>query len=305
MAKNLFKRYIWLVDTIYQAGRIDFDTINNKWKRSSLSDGSELPKKTFHNHKKAIQEVFDIIIECDNKDGYKYYIENPNDIGDNKIQGWLLNTFTINNLISESKQLKDRIHLEHIPSGQQHLTTIIKAMSENYCIKMAYQSYWRDSADTIQVEPYFVKIFKQRWYAIAYNREKQAMRTYALDRIKKLDIMQSKFEFPKDFNPSNYFRSCYGIIRDDKIDECMVKIKVTTSQAKYLRDLPLHHSQKEMECINEMSIFKFHVKPSFDFKKELLSMGAEVEVMEPKWFREELRMEVEIILNKYIYNGKY
>lgn len=299
MARGLFKRYIWLVDIIYQAGKIDFESINAKWARSPLSDSNSLPKKTFQNHRKAIEEIFDIIIECDTKDSYKYYIDNADDIDNNSMRNWLLNTFTVNNLISESQKLKDRIHLENIPSGQQYLSSIIESMRDDYCIKLTYQSYWRNSSDIILVEPYFVKVFKQRWYVIAYNREKEAMRTYALDRIKELDITQDKFDFPKDFNPDDYFYDCYGIIRDDEIEECTVKIKVTANQTKYLRDLPLHHSQQEIESNNETSIFEYYIKPSFDFKKELLSMGAEVEILEPKWFREEAMQEIEKILNKY------
>lgn len=299
MARNLFKRYIWLVDTIYQARKIDFESINEKWMRSPLSEGDNLPKKTFQNHRKAIEDIFDILIECDTKDDYKYYIDNIEEIDDNSMRNWLLSTFTVNNLISESQTIKDRIHLENIPSGQEYLSQIIKGMRDDCCLKLTYQSYWRDSSDTILIEPYFVKIFKQRWYVIAYNREKQAMRTYALDRIKELELMQAKFEYPKDFNPNDYFQSCYGIIRDDEIDECTVKTKVTTSQAKYLRDLPLHHSQEELKSNNETSIFEYYIKPSFDFKKELLSMGAEVDVIEPKWFREEVRMEIEKMKNKY------
>lgn len=299
MARNLFKRYIWLVDTIYQARKIDFECINEKWMRSPLSEGDNLPKKTFQNHRKAIENIFDILIECDTKDDYKYYIDNVEEIDDNSMRNWLLSTFTVNNLISESQTIKDRIHLENIPSGQEYLSQIIKGMRDDCCLKLTYQSYWRDSSDTILIEPYFVKIFKQRWYVIAYNREKQVMRTYALDRIKELELMQAKFEFPKDFAPNNYFQSCYGIIRDDEIDEYTVKIKMTASQAKYLRGLPLHHSQEEVESNNDTSIFEYYIKPSFDFKKELLSMGAEVEVMEPTWFREEVREEIEKMKNKY------
>ena len=60
----LFNRYVWLVDTIYRAGRISFEEINDRWKHSSLNDTEEdLPLKTFHNHKNAIQQMFDINIE--------------------------------------------------------------------------------------------------------------------------------------------------------------------------------------------------------------------------------------------------
>ena len=289
MAKDLFKRYIWLVDTIYQAGRITFDEINDKWERSSLSDGNSFPKKTFHNHKDAIEEIFDIVIVCDTKDNYQYYIENSDDIDNGSMRNWLLNTFTVNNLISESQKLKSRIQLEDTPSGQQCLTPIIEAMRDNYKVKITYQSYWKDHASTFEIEPYFVKIFKQRWYVVAYSEGLGCIMIYALDRIKQLSITQNRFDYPKDFNPEEYFYNCYGIINDENIESCIVKIKTNSYQAKYLRGLPLHHSQKEIELNDDATIFEYYIKPTFDLKKELLSMGAEIEVLEPEWFREEIK----------------
>lgn len=289
MAKDLFRRYIWLVDTIYQTGRITFDEINDKWKRSSLSDGNSLPKKTFHNHKDAVEEIFDIIIVCDAKDCYRYYIENSEDIDNGSMHNWLLNTFTINNLISESQKLKNRIQLEDTPSGQQCLTPIIEAMRDSYKVEITYQSYWKDHASTFEIEPYFVKIFKQRWYLIAYSEGIRRIMIYALDRIQQLSITQNRFDYPKEFNPEEYFYNCYGIINDEKIEPCAVKIKTNSYQAKYLRGLPLHHSQREIDVSNDAIIFEYYIKPTFDFKKELLSMGAEIEVLEPEWFREEMK----------------
>ena len=64
MAKDLFNRYIWLVDTIYRAGRITFEEINEKWLRNNMSGGIDLPLKTFHNHRHAIEDMFDINIVC-------------------------------------------------------------------------------------------------------------------------------------------------------------------------------------------------------------------------------------------------
>lgn len=298
MAKDLFKRYIWLVDTIYQAGKITFEEINDKWERSSLSDGNSLPKKTFHNHKEIIQEIFDIIIECDTKDGYRYYIENSEDIDNGTtMRNWLLNSFTINNLISESQKLKNRIQLEDTPSGQHFLAFIIEAMRDSHKVKITYQSYWKDHASTFEIEPYFVKIFKQRWYVVAYSEGMGRIMIYALDRIQQLSITQNKFDYPKDFNPEEYFYNCYGIINDENIEPCTVKIKTNFYQAKYLRGLPLHHSQKENETTDEIAIFEYYMKPTFDLKKELLSMGAEIEVLEPEWFKEEVR-EIINTMNK-------
>lgn len=67
MAKGLFDRYIWLIDTIYRAGKITFEEINKRWLRTEMSNGEEIPLRTFHNHRKAIETMFDINIECNKR----------------------------------------------------------------------------------------------------------------------------------------------------------------------------------------------------------------------------------------------
>lgn len=107
MAKNLFNRYVWLVNTIYRAGKITFEEINDRWVNNEMSKGEYLPLKTFHNHRKAVQDIFDINIECHKRGGYYYYIENVDDIGHGGLRTWLLNTFSVSNLVNESHKLKD------------------------------------------------------------------------------------------------------------------------------------------------------------------------------------------------------
>lgn len=140
MTKDLFDKYIWLVDTIYRAGRITLEEINKRWMRSQLSGGTSLPHRTFHNWRVAIEQVFDINIECDRTTGYYYYIENADDMEKGGIRNWLLNTFAVNNLINESHHLKRRILFENILSGRQFLTPIIEAMRDGLevtcCIKV-------------------------------------------------------------------------------------------------------------------------------------------------------------------------
>lgn len=75
MASTLFHRYIWLADTIYRAGRITFAEINRRWMQNNMSEGKPIPLRTFHNHRQAIEEFFDINIAC-NQGTNEYYIEN-------------------------------------------------------------------------------------------------------------------------------------------------------------------------------------------------------------------------------------
>ena len=298
MAKDKFSRYIWLVDTIYRADGITFEEINEKWLRNSMNDGLDLPLKTFHNHRKAIEEIFDISIVCDRRNGYRYYVENAEDMKKGGVRTWLLNTFAVNNLINESHHLKRRILFEQIPSGQKHLTTIIEAMRDSRTLEMTYKSFWRQDSYTTEVEPYFVKVFRQRWYMVAKNTEKDALRIYALDRV--LDMMETDngFAFPKDFDPEEYFYNCFGIIHDDNYPSEIVDLKVFGTQREYFRTLPLHHSQKEVETGDDYSVFRYYLSPTYDFVQEILSHGCEVEVLFPEHLRNEVGRHAEVIVKR-------
>lgn len=286
---RLFQRYVWLVDIIYRAGRITFEEINDKWINSGLNDSSEdFPLKTFHNHKTAIRDMFDIDIECDKRNGYAYYIDNANDVECGGIRSWLLNSFAVNNLINESHKLKHRILFEKIPSGQQFLTPVIEAMRDGVTIEMTYQNYWHDRSYTFEVEPYFVKVFRQRWYVIG-NSAKEEIRVYSLDRVQSLQHTENKFTLPIGFNGEEYFANSFGISNYGKPEFIIVRVYNEEKKNRYFKSLPLHHSQEVMEETEEYTIFRYYLQPTYDFRQELLSHGAEIEVMSPKWFREEIR----------------
>lgn len=298
MAKDLFNRYIWLVDTIYRADGITFEEINEKWLRNSMSEGLDLPLKTFHNHRKAIEDMFDINIVCDKRGGYKYYIENADDMEKGGVRTWLLNTFAVNNLINESHHLKRRIVFEQIPSGQNFLTPVIEAMRDGMSIEIKYKSFWRQDEYTTEVEPYFVKVFKQRWYLIARNKVKDAIRIYALDRIHALAQTGNAFVMPKDFSPEEYFYNSFGIISQDNCPPEIVELKVYGTQKEYFRTLPLHHSQEEVENADGYSIFRYYLSPTYDFIQEILSHGCEVEVLSPQHLSDEVRSHAATIVSR-------
>ena len=299
MAKDLFNRYIWLVDTIYRTGKITFEEINDRWLRSYMSEGKEIPLRTFHNHRIAIEELFDINIECDKRNGYVYYIENREDMERGGVRSWLLNTFAVNRLINESHKLKHRILFEQIPSGQRYLTPVIEAMRDELTLEMTYQSFWRDEPTTFEIEPYCVKIFKQRWYVVAKSLYYDAIRIYSLDRIHNLKVTESSFKLPKNFNPETFFENAFGIIIDERVEPCIVKIRAFGNKRKYLQTLPLHHSQEETEIVEDHSVFSYFISPTFDFKQEILSHGDEIEVLTPDWFRDEMAETVRLMNSFY------
>lgn len=71
---------LWLISTIYSAGSITFDELNERWKASELSGGLDFSRTTFNRIRDAVQSMFGIIIECQIKGGYRYYIYNQEDL---------------------------------------------------------------------------------------------------------------------------------------------------------------------------------------------------------------------------------
>ncbi len=295
---NLFNRYVWLTDLIYRRRKITLEEINKEWSRSELNySGAVIPLKTFHNHRHAIEAMFDINIECNRRGGYYYYIENADDVERGGVRQWLINTFAVNNLINESHKLKARILFEQIPSGQRFLTTIIEAMRDGVAIEVSYQSFSANEPHTAILQPYCLKVFKQRWYVVAHNGE--YIRIYSLDRISDITTTEQHYLLPEDFDGDTFFANSYGIIVDERIKPEEVIIKAYGVKAKYIDSLPLHSSQKIVEQGSGYTIFSLYLSPTYDLRQEILSHGAEVEVLSPQWFREDVKGIITRQLSRY------
>lgn len=299
MGKNLLNKYIWLVETIYNANRITYEEITQKWRNNEMSEGLELPQRTFHKWRNAVEEMFGLVIDCERKGGYHYYIANAEELKEGNIRNWLINTFSISNLLIDNLHLKERILLEEIPSGQKFLAQIIDAMKTNKTINMTYHSYWRDKSSNFDIEPYCMKLFRQRWYVLGRSVYQGEMRIYALDRIQELFVLDKKFELLTTFDANDFFSEYFGINIGENIDAEIVKLKVASYQANYIRAVPLHHSQKEVERNEDFSIFEFWLRPTSDLIREILWHGEGIEVLAPTEFRNEVASKIGEISGKY------
>ena len=310
MAANLFGRYVWLMDILRRYKRLTFQEIYELWQESGLGYGEELPLKTFHNHKKAIKDIFDVYIECDRKDGYRYYIDEPERIEGNNLRSWLISSYATLNQIQADNKLEDRIIFEEIPSGQTWLTCIADAMRRNHVLSITHQGFGKPEPSTFDIEPYFLKVVKRRWYVVARSpyyserNKEQGVKpsdvylVYALDRISDIQDTGRTFKMKKNFDVHSYFEGCCGIITSNESSQKIV-LRAYNGFADYLRTLPLHESQREIGSDDESTLFEYHLKPTFDFYQLVLAQGDQVEVLEPESVRDEMRNFAQNILDFY------
>ena len=290
-ASDIFKQYIWLTDTIYRAGSISLQDLNERWVRTEMSGGMPMSRFSFNRHRIAIEEIFGLCIECRRKGGYIYYIENVEILKGNTLQRWMLDSLSMGNVLAESISMKEHILLENIPSGKMHLQTAINGMKQGHKLEMTYRHFGKKESYTILVEPLAVKVFKQRWYLLAKSPKYDTPTVYAFDRMVALEETSVPYVMPEEFCAENVFRDCYGIICGTQTKAERIRIRAYYPLVNYLRTLPWHASQKETLTTDEYSEFEFFLRPTFDFRQEILSQGDEVEVLEPASFRQEV-MEV-------------
>lgn len=293
MAKNFFKRYIWLVDLINRRKYVSFKEISEAWRRSPLNEtGEPLSERTFFNHKDAIAGMFGIEILNDRSLGF--YI-GRSDVGSDETSDWMLHTLCLNNVLHENADMKDRILMEKVPSSERFLTDIISAMRGSRMISLCYQSFRHPEPFCFNVRPYCVKYFKQRWYLLGDSD--LGLRIYSLDRFVDMEELEEHFEIPKGFDAEEYFGNYFGVIIGEEPED--VKIRVVPDQVKYFRTLPLHGSQRETVQEDGSSVFSYHIAPTFDFVQEILSHGADVEVLEPAELRESIADNVAGMASRY------
>ena len=300
MAANIFGRYVWLIDILRRYKRLTFKEICSLWQESGLSYGEELPLRTFHRHQDAIKDIFDVYIECDKKDGYRYYIDEPERLESNNLYNWLISSYSTLNQIKADSKLENRIIFENIPSGQTWLTHIAEAMRNNRVLSITYHGFGKSESTTFDIEPYCLKVAHRRWYVLARspyyserNKEKgikpyDVFRIYALDRIMDIQDTDKTFEMNKDFDAAKYFEGCGGVITSDEPLQRIV-VRAYDNFVDYLRTLPLHESQRELSSDEESTLFEYHLKPTFDFYQLILAQANQLEIIEPEAVREEMR----------------
>lgn len=306
MVELLLKRYLWLIDILQRRVEMTYEEISSAWERSVLNDnGSTLSKRTLYNHCQAVGRQFGIEITCRRGRNLNfYYIANPEALSDDSMNSWLIENFSVATLLSENKDLSDKILLEEIPSGRMYLDEMLAAIREEAIVRLSYRNFSGRGYDDLDVEPLCVKLFKRRWYVLTRLTDSGKLRIFALDRITSLEKTGRKYVYPSDFSPAEFFAPYFGIIALTGEKPETIRLRVFDELKGYLKSLPLHHSQRIVEEADNHMDITVKVAPTFDFVQEILSHREQMEVIAPVSLRIELLDLIMKMRNRYSYVEK-
>lgn len=144
-----------------------------------------------------------------------------------------------------------------------------------------------------RVRPHHLACVQGAWYVVAWDLRREAMRTFALARIKKVRLLERRFERVQGFSIDNYFGNSFGVFTGDGV--IPVKIRFDEFAARYIRERIWHHSQSLRELARGQVELRLQVADLHEVGHWALSWGEHAEVVAPAELRRSLRQSIEAL----------
>lgn len=182
--------------------------------------------------------------------------------------------------------------------GSEYLEPLFLAARDDRSVRFDYQKFNSTEERAVHFEPYLLKEYKGRWYVIGMDKDREAWRTFSLDRIVFMRVEERFFTPSDDFDVASFFKYAVGItVAKDAPEEVVLKFDERLSP--YIMSQPLHDSQAVMEESEKGVTISLKVWVTIELISEILGFGDQVEVVSPKRLRTEVKQALTNCLKKY------
>ena len=258
--------------------------------------------RTLQRDVKQIAQLFDLEIRCDKKRENKYFIASKPEVEQDEYNKKLLESFQVSNAVNMHPEFAEHVFFEtRKPSGLDHFYNLYFAIRNKRVITFEHFKYKDSITTTRKVYPLTLKETKGRWYLIGLDTKDNLIKSFGLDRISFLDVLNGKFKGNFKLKLKDHFQNCFGVIGLGSSNQIPKKIiiKSTREQGEYIKGYPLHTSQIIIAESDQEFIFELLLYPTYDFMQELLSFGKEIEVLEPQCLIDSIKEHLIGSLKKY------
>lgn len=248
-----------------------------------------MSQRTFQRDIKEILSIYNVEIKCNKSSGLYEIVEDAEDLADNSSLQLLeaIDLFSALNLTDNYKQLFQ--FSSRINKGTEHIFGLLHAIKNRQYLNFTYKKFYSDIAESRRVEPLLIKEFKGRYYLIAFDTARDALRTFGLERIIDISVDKKRFKARADFNAQNLFKNAYGIIAPANAKVEKIVLKFDKDQAAYINSFPFHSSQKIVKEDKNSKSFELNIYVTEDFIFELMSHTGHFSIIEPIRLRNQVR----------------
>ena len=301
MRMSKLKKCMYLINLLERKGALTLKEINDCYEYSSLYEGDEILPRTFARYKDFISETFPCYIDFNQRTG-KYELHRHKALygEDDSLYDYLLSAYHIEGMTELALKHRDKIILTEAPTGVENVQIILEAIDKKRGIECDYYSYNKKSVKQQKLIPYFLRTWENRWYLVAEpDNHHHGQSVFALERMDNIRLTEDKMLPSKKITADEYFDGSFGVNHSDDQKPERILIKVYSTQVEYIKALPIHESQKEIEATDEWSIFEYRIIPCFNFYQQMLWQRERIEILEPQRVRDEMKKIIEDIQKFY------
>jgi hypothetical protein len=295
------RKCLYLINLLERKGALTLKEINESYQYSSIYEGGDILPRTFLRYKDFIEENFPCYIEFNARTG-KYELHRHKGLygEDDSLFDYLLSAYHIEGMTELALKHRDKIMLTEAPTGVENVQIILEAIDKKKGIECDYYSFNKKTVKHQLLIPYFLRTWEQRWYLVAEpDNHHHGQSVFALERMDNIRLTKEEMLPSKKITADEFFDGSFGVNHSDDQKPERILIKVYNTQVEYVRALPIHESQKEIETTDEWSIFEYRLVPCFNFYQQLLWHRERLEVLEPLYIREEMKKTIEKMLDCY------
>jgi predicted DNA-binding transcriptional regulator YafY len=200
------------------------------------------------------------------------------------------------------KNVHQCVQIDKVPyfKGSMLLSKLISLVSHNKVVEISYKKFNSQLCKQYIVHPYLLKEYRNMWYLLGYVEDYKEIRTFAIDRMEVVMEYNLPFLPPAkvNFNADNFYQFSLGVTVLDSIPE-KVLLQFTPSAANYIKAQPIHHSQTIVAEGEEGCQVLLNLVLNPELKREIISYGSQVRVLQPESLVQEIQEEFQKAVNLY------
>ena len=203
---------------------------------------------------------------------------------------------------TEKTKQESIIHLDKNENlkGLEHLDVLYQAILKEICLTISYQSFKAREESKIDIHPYILKEYNNRWFLVGRGHKNQSIMTLALDRISGITY-NLKIAYRKEgFNGDDYYKNTIGVTVFGEEYVAEIELKIDRTNAPYVLTKPFHHSQKVLEKYDDGSVLiSLNVHLNFELERLILGFGNSIEVIKPRELRKRIKKKLGMAFELY------
>ncbi len=194
----------------------------------------------------------------------------------------------------------ERIHIRHDagrPVPGRLFEDLLKALFKRQRLAIRYHGRRRDDISEREISPQRLTAYRDRWYLDAWCHRAEGLRSFAVERILKLDALDESADDLPAKTLKEHFDQAYGIFSGPA--EHIAELRFSAEAARWAAEEHWHPDQQQEMLDDGQLRLKLPFGSSRELVMDILRYGDDVVVESPQALRERVRDLISSMQQRY------